>query len=248
MSRHTDANHNIWYDPIVLTNCAYVHCQDGCTGEITDCNYAEIGENNKDLSISDTNYLTIGTGNKNLTITKANYAIIGSDCENIKLGEHSKERFAEKTGAESVTVGHRVLGAEITGHNSKFDDSRNIEIDGTFNSMENSGVVFLDSASGNSLKNSSMVDLTKTNNNKIETKFLNLTEKQAFVDYAMVEKVTRVKNLAPAVNKQSDVNGVIYDKSLNVLVNPYREGDPKEGSVVKDKVVLKNNVWVKVKT
>jgi hypothetical protein len=246
--RHTDSNHNIWYDGVTLTNCTYVHCKDGCTGTFTNCDFVEIGENNVNITLNNVNYVVIGGNNATVAITDSDYVIVGSDCENIRVGSHdpSGTRFAGRTGGGSVVIGHSTIGAEITGFNSRLDKSRNIQADGTFNQVTKSGVVFLDDANGNELKNSSRLDLTQTNNNSIESINLNLNKKAAFVDYALVDDVTRVQSRVPAVNRQSDANGTILDRSLNTLINAPRGESPKGDAATAGKYTLQNGVFVKV--
>jgi hypothetical protein len=248
MARHTDNNNNVWYDGVTLTNCHYVHCKDGCTGTITDCNYVEIGENNTTLTLSNVDYCTIGDNNQTVTISNSDYIIVGSDCENVLVGSHSagNTRFTGRTGGNSIVVGHKIIGAEITGFNSKYDKSRNIQADGTFNKVTKSGVVFLDDANGNELNNSSRIDLKQTNNNSIETKNINLTNKAPFIDYALIDDVTRVQSKIPIVNRQADANGTILDRSLNMLINAPVGESPKGEPVTKDKYTLQNGVFVKV--
>jgi len=248
-------NHNKYYDTgdpdnnITLSNCTYVHCKDGCTGTVSDCNFVEIGENNTGLTLSNVDYCTISDNNKTVEISNSDYIIVGSDCENVLVGSHtgdSTSRFYGRTGANSLVVGHRTIGAEITGYNSKFDKSKNIQADGTFNKVVKSGAVFLDMANGNELNNSSRLDLTQTNNNSIESINLNLNKKAAFVDYALVDKVTRVDSKVPVVNRQADANGTILDRSLNTLINAPKGESPKGDPVTTDKYTLQNGVWVKI--
>ena len=249
MARYTDNNHNVWYDGVTLTNCTYVHCKDGCTGTVKDCNYIEIGENNTGLALDNVNYCTIGNNNATVDIANSDYIIVGSECENILVGSHtgdSTSRFYGRTGANSLVVGHRTIGAEITGYNSKFDKSKNIQADGTFNKVVKSGAVFLDMANGNELNNSSRVDLEKTNNNIVETKNINLTNKAPFIDYALIDDVTRVQSRVPVVNRQADANGTILDRSLNTLINAPKGESPKGETVTVDKYTLQNGVWIVV--
>lgn len=248
MARHTDANNNVWYDGVTLTNCTYVHCKDGCTGTVTDCNFIEIGENNTGLTLDTVTYCTIGDNNATVDIGNSNYIIVGSECENIKIGSHSSgnTRFTGRTGANSLVIGHKIIGAEITGWNSKYDKSRNIQADGTFNQVTKSGVVFLDDANGNELNNSSRIDLKQTNNNSVETKNINLTNKAPFIDYALIDDVTRVQSRVPVVNRQADANGTILDRSTNRLINAPKGESPKGDAVTTDKYTLQNGVFVKV--
>lgn len=245
---YDNINHNRWPDGVTLTNCTYVHCKDGCTGTITDCNYIEIGENNTGLTLDNVNYCTVGNNNTTVDIANSNYIIVGSECENIKIGSHSagNTRFTGRTGGNSLVIGHKIIGAEITGFNSKYDKSRNIQADGTFNQVTKSGVVFLDDANGNELNNSSRIDLKQTNNNCVETKNINLTNKAPFIDYALIDDVTRVQSRVPVVNRQADANGTILDRSLNRLINAPKGESPKGETVATDKYTLQNGVWIKI--
>lgn len=239
---YDDTNHNRYPDNVTLTNCTYTHVGDGCTGTITGCNFIEIGQNNTGLSLSNVDYAVIGDNNRTVAITDSDYIIVGSESENITIGSHSSEnsRFDGRTGGNSIVVGHNTIGAEITGRNSRYDRSRNIQADGTFNRVVKSGVVFLDNANGNELNNSSRVDLQHTNNNSVETKNLSLKDKAPFLDYALVNDVTRVKSKAPVVNRQSDASGTILDRSLNTLINKQDGKDSPQYTLV-------NGVWVRVK-
>jgi len=238
---YDDTNHNRYPDNVTLTNCTYTHVGEGCTGTITNSNFIEIGENNTGLSLSNVDYCTIGDNNRTVAITDSDYIIVGSESENITIGSHSSEnsRFEGRTGGNSIVVGHNTIGAEITGRNSRFDRSRNIQADGTFNQVVRSGVVFLDDANGNELNNSSRVDLQHTNNNSVETKNLSLKDKAPFLDYALINDVTRVKSKAPVVNRQSDASGTILDRSLNTLINKQDGKDSPQYTLV-------NGVWVRV--
>ena len=245
---YDNINHNRWPDGCTLTNCTYTNIKEGTTGVFSDCNFVEIGLNNVNVTLNSVNYVVIGDNNQTVTITGSDYIIVGSDCENVTVGSHSagNTRFTGRTGGNSIVVGHKIIGAEITGFNSKFDKSRNIQADGTFNQVTKSGVVFLDKANGNELNNSSRIDLKETNNNSLETKNINLTNKAPFVDYALIDDVTRVQSRVPVVNRQADANGTILDRSLNRLINAPKGESPKGDAVTTDKYTLQNGVWIKI--
>ena len=241
MAQHIDnVNHNVYWDGVTLTNCTYVRCGEGCTGTFINCNYMEIGENNTDLTMTNVDYLTMGDNNKTVTVYDADYTIIGSDGENIKLGEHTTTRFTGRTGSNSITIGHRVIGAEITGRNSEIDRSRNLEIDGTFTRVRRSGVIFVDEANGNTLDNSSRIDLTLTHNSQFETANIQLNQKKPFIDYATIDDVIRVKDINPVINRQSDATAMIVDNSLNTIINKNKEGKGRTH------YTKQNGIWVEV--
>lgn len=237
---YDNINHNRYPSGCTLTGCTYVHIGEGCTGIFVNCNFCEIGENNTDLNMTNVDYLTMGDNNKTVTVYDADYTIIGSDGENIKLGEHTTTRFTGRTGSRSITIGHRVIGAEITGRNSKFDKSRNLQIDGTFTNIKRSGVIFVDEANGNTLDNSSRIDLTLTHNSQFETANIQLNQKKPFIDYATVDDVIRVKDIKSVINRQSDATAMIVDNSLNTIINKNKDG---KGSTHYTKI---NGVWTEV--
>ena len=245
---YDNTNHNRYPNGCTLTNCSYTNIKEGTTGTFTNCNFVEIGENNTGLTLNNVNYVVIGDNNQTVTITGSDYIIVGSDCENITVGSHSSSnsRFTGRTGGNSLVIGHNIIGAEITGWNSKYDKSRNIQADGTFNKVVKSGVVFLDTANGNELNNSSRVDLKQTNNNTVETVNINLTNKAAFNDYALINKATRVESRVPVVYRQADANGTILDRSLNALINAPKGQSPTVDTPVPDKYTLQKGVWVLV--
>ena len=245
---YDNINHNRYPDGCILTNCSYTNIKEGTTGTFTNCNFVEIGLNNTGLTLDTVTYCTIGNNNTTVDIANSNYIIVGSECENIKIGSHSSSnpRFRGRTGGNSLVIGHKIIGAEITGWNSKYDKSKNIQADGTFNKVTKSGVVFLDTANGNELNNSSRVDLKQTNNNTLETVNINLTNKAAFNDYALVDKVTRVESRVPVVHRQADANGTILDRSLNTLINAPKGQSPTVDTPVPDKYTIQNGVWVLV--
>ena len=245
---YDNINHNRWPDGCTLTNCTYTNIKEGTTGVFSDCNYVEIGLNNVNVTLNSVNYVVIGDNNATVDIANSNYIIVGSECENIKIGSHSagNTRFTGRTGGNSLVIGHKIIGAEITGWNSKYDKSRNIQADGTFNQVTKSGVVFLDKANGNELNNSSRIDLKETNNNSLETKNINLTNKAPFIDYALIDDVTRVQSRVPVVNRQADANGTILDRSLNTLINAPVGESPKGDPVAPKQYTLQNGVWIVV--
>lgn len=243
MAKHTDANNNVWYDGITLSGtCTYVHVKDGCTGTITDCNYMEIGENNVNLALDGVDYCTIGDNNRNITISDSDYIIVGSECEDVMIGLHDQnnERFRNYTGASSITVGYKTINAQITGYNSKYQEAKSIQAEGAFNNVEKSGVVFIEDANGNELKQSTLVDLKETNNNSLETTNINLTKKEAFMDYATIKDVLRAESKIPVINRQADANGDILDISLNTIIT---KGNGSKGSTHYTKI---NGIWTLV--
>ena len=244
MAKHTDANNNIWYDGVTLTNCTYTHCKDGCTGVITNCNYIEIEENNVNLALDNVNYCTVGNNNTNVTVSNSDYIIVGSDNLNVTVGSHNNSRFTGRTGGNSIVIGHRVIATEITGENAEVFKTANGAIDGTFNDVKQSGMVVLDNSNGNKLDNSKRVDLTDTNNNVISTTNLTLEKRDAFLDYALIDKVTRVKVNKTTFEKQSDSSGVILDTQSDELINIAKDAAPKGGEPApKDTYSLVNGLW-----
>lgn len=239
---YDNINHNRWPDGCTLTNCTYVNIKEGTTGVFSDCNYMEIGENNTGLTLNNVNYVVIGDNNRNITISDSDYIIVGSECEDVMIGLHDQnnERFRNYTGASSITVGYKTINAQITGYNSKYQEAKSVQAEGAFNNVEKSGVVFIEDANGNELKQSTLVDLKETNNNSLETTNINLTKKEAFMDYATIKDVLRAESKIPVINRQADANGDILDVSLNTIIT---KGNGSKGSTHYTKI---NGIWVQV--
>lgn len=211
-------HHNSWPDGCTLTNCTFVHVGEGTTGTMTNVNYAEIGENNT-ITISNTEYITVGEGNTNVSISNSNYIIIGNNNTNITVGSHSHGSGLSGTGANSVVITRDVYGTEITGRSTKLHKTKYTNIDGYFNKIDFSKNILLNSANGNKLNHSTVINLENTNNNDIESAYMELKNKPAFYEYNLINKVITVESKVPPTVRQSDNTGIILDTTLNRLIN-----------------------------
>lgn len=215
---YDDINHNSWPEDCTLVNCSFVHVGDGTRGTLTNVNNAEIGENNT-VSISDAEYITMGDNNTNVDISNSNYVIIGNDNTNITVGSHSQGSGLSGTGANSVVITRDVYGTEITGTVAKIHKTKYIQVDGYFNSVDFSKNILLNSANGNSLNHSTVINMENTNNNDIESAYMELKNKPAFYEYNLIDRVITVESTVPPTVRQSDNTGIILDTTLNRLIN-----------------------------
>lgn len=247
MIHYDTINKNSWPDGITLTNCTYCNIKEGSTGTLTNCNFVEIGENNTNLTINNVKYMVIYNTNNNLTISNSRYIIVGDENRNINVGGHQTgSEFAERTGANSITVNNLNVGIEITGRNNKLYKTVNSQFDGSFNKTEDSGCIVIDNGVGNALNKSKLIAIKQTNNNVIATENLELVKKDAFVDYATVEKVKRVEYIVPSINKQSDNVGVVLDVATNKLING-TTNDQKELESTTENYTIVGGQWTKIK-
>ena len=219
MAMHYDTvNHNSYPDGCTLTSCTFVHVGEGTTGTISNTHYAEIGEDNT-ITISGVNYLTIGENNTNITISNSTYVIVGNDNTNVTIGSHSQGSGTSGTGGNSIVVTREIYGAEITGRSINLHKSKYADIDGLFNKVNFSKNVLLNKANGNKLNHSTVINMERTNNNNVESAYMELKDKQPFNEYNLINKVIRVESMTPLITRQSDNTGVILDVNNNVLVN-----------------------------
>lgn len=239
---YDDVNHNSYPDGCTLTSCTFVHVGEGTTGTISNTNYAEIGEDNT-VTISGVNYLTIGENNTNVNISNASYIIVGNDNTNVTIGSHSQGSGLSGTGANSIVITRDIYGAEITGRSGKLHKTKYTNIDGYFNKIDFSKNVMLNQSNGNNLNHSTVINLERTNNNDIEAAYMQLTDKQPFYEYNLINRVITVEPTAPPVNRQSDNTGVILDMNLNALIN---KNDLK--SDTKKQYTKVNGQWAEVNT
>lgn len=224
-------NHNSYPDGVTLTNCTYVNVKDGCTGTISNTDYAEIGENNTDLVITDSSYIEIGKNNRNVTVTSSDYVKIGENNKYITVGSN----------ANSVSVSRDCYNITATGGNTLMYKATNCDVDGLFNKIENSGSIKIENSVGTKLEYSKSVSVQNTNNNRISTSQLSLENKNAFMGYTKYKKVTRAESLVTEIDRQSDSVGTILDTQLNSLINT--GSDLKSG---KQKYTKVNGVWTLV--
>jgi hypothetical protein len=219
MAMHYDTvNHNSYPDGCTLTSCTFVHVGEGTTGTISDTHYAEIGEDNS-ITISGVNYLTIGENNTNVTVSNSDFIIIGDDNANITIGSHSTGSGLTGTGGNSINITREVRKVEITGIGSKIHKTRYTDIDGYFNKVDFSKNVYLKNANSNRLNHSTVINMEETNNNDVQSAYMELKKKQPFYEYNLIENAITVESMAPPVVRQSDNTGIILDNTLNKLIN-----------------------------
>lgn len=245
MARHYNPDtHCSWYDGITLVNCSWVNVQDGCTGTIENTQYAEIAENNS-VTISNCRYIVIHEDNTNINLTDASYVVVGVHNNNVNIGSHTAgTEFQERTGAVSIRI-NRLRGVEVTGWNNRLHNTVFSQIDGLFNHSEGGNSITIDNGVGNELRQSKVIHLKNTNNNTVATENLDLTEREAFIEYAKVGKVTRVAKKVPVIDLQADNIGTILDTTNNRLVNG-KTNDIKEVSDDKHTYTISGGVWTKV--
>lgn len=228
--RHTDANNNIWYDPVTLSgSCSFVHCKEGCTGTITNCNFVEIQENNVNLTLDNVDYCKIGSNNHTVTITNSDYIIVGTGNRSVAVGtQQNPSTTVTRTGASSVSVARRVVGVSVTGSNMSLYKTKYSEIDGVYNEVNNSGSVVMSDSTGNRLNRCRTVELIQTNNNRLEADNMSLSRRDPFMAYTRQNQAIRAESTIERIERQADSVGTIFDTQLNILVNPKSEGKGKQ--------------------
>lgn len=224
-------NHNSYPDEVTLANCTYVNVKNGCTGTISNTNYAEINENNTDLNITDSSYIEIGKNNRNVTVISSEYVKIGENNKYITVGSNSN----------SISVSRDCYNITATGGNTLMYKATNCDVDGLYNKIENSGSIKIENCVGTKLEYSKSVNIQNTNNNRISTSQLSLESKKAFMGYTKYKKVTRAESLVTEIDRQSDSVGTILDTQLNSLINT---GSDLKSE--KQKYTKVNGVWTLV--
>jgi hypothetical protein len=234
-------NHNSYPDEVTLTNCTFVHVADGTTGTVTNTNYAEIGTGNS-VTITNVNYMTIGDNNTNVVISNSNYIIIGNSNTNVKVGSHSQGSGLRGTGANSVVITRDTYGIEVTGRWAKFHKTKYTQVDGYFNKVDFSKNVLLNNSNSNKLNHSTVINLERTNNNDIESAYMELRDRPAFYEYNLINRVITVESTAPPIVRQSDNTGVVLDTTLNRLINK-----DELKSETKTQYTKVNGQWAEIK-
>lgn len=226
-----------------ISGCNNINLGNNNTGSILSSNNIEIGDNNSDLTIQNSSGITIGNdnrtvlleantgifvGNKNSAITlsiQTNSNIIGSENRTIKL-----QGSNNKINCGCLNV--------ISGDFSTIDESSHVSLTNSlFNKIEGCNAVELSDSVGNEISIGSVINVNKTNNNKIHTTHLDLTNKNAFVRTTSIKNVKCVEDVSLNKMERSDSQGTTLNTKLNLKPS---------ADISKNNYYIKNNVWVGV--
>lgn len=213
---------------VQIESCENIVVGNGSKVNLSGCNNVTIGEQNN-LSIDNIEGVSVVDNNENLKLNS--YTLVGSRNFEINI-----------VGGNNVIYnGNREVN--LLGDFNEINESRYIELDGSFNSLRNSELIGFKESVGNEVDNSYSVDVIKSNNSSISTKNLVIEGKTPFVSYKSYKNsdIKVVKNLVEPENLQSDNKARILDIDKQKFVGESGEDGLKNINSFK----LVGGVWTK---
>ena len=213
---------------VTIDNSQNIVVGEGSTINISGCNNLTIGEQNI-FSIDNIEGISVGDNNENLKLNSYNIVWSG----NFEINVTGKNNF--------IGNGNREIN--LLGDFNEINESRYIELDGSFNSLRNSELIGMKDGVGNLIEDSYSVDIIKSNNSSIAVKDLVVEGKSPFVSYKSDKnsEIKVVKNLVEPENLQSDNKARILDIEQQKFVGESGEDGLKNVNSFK----LDNGVWTK---
>ena len=227
----------------VIRNSKNIYVSD-CQVQIESCENIVVGESST-VNLSGCNNVTIGEQNK-LSIDNVEGVDVGDNNGNLKLNNYNivwSNNFEINITGENNFIGNGNQEINLVGDFNQVENSRYIELDGSFNSLRNSELVGMKEGVGNEVVGSNSIDIIKSNNSSISTKNLVIEGKTPFVSYHSNKNsdVKVVKNLVQPIDLQSDNRGRVLDINQQRFLN---EVGP-DGTKNVNSFRLVGGVWVK---
>ena len=216
------------YCQVQIESCENIVINKDSRVDLSGCNNLTIGENNK-FSLDNIEGVSVGDENGNLKLN--NYNIVWSG------------NFEINIVGENNFIGNGNQEINLVGDFNQVENSRFIELGGSFNYLRNSELVGMKEGFGNDLLNCNSVDVIKSNNSSVSTKNLVIEGKTPFVSYHSNKNsdVKVVKNLVQPIDLQSDNRGRVLDINQQRFLNEVGPDGTKNVNSFK----LDNGVWVK---
>ena len=226
-----------------IQNSKNIYVSD-CQVEIESCENIVVGEGSK-VNLSGCNNLTIGEQNK-LSIDNVEGVSVGENNGNLKLNSYNivwSGNFEINVTGENNVIYNGNQEINLVGDFNQVENSRYVELDGSFNSLRNSELVGMKEGVGNLIEDSYSIDVIKSNNSSIAVKDLVIEGKQPFVSYKSDKNsnIKVVRNLVQPIDLQSDNRGRVLDINMQKFVGETGEDGLKNVNSFK----LDNGIWVK---
>ena len=193
----------------IVINSSNIIIGDGATVSISGSSDVVVG-GSSNVNISGSTSVTVGERNT-LTLTDKTAVSIVDDNENLSLGNYNKIGSRNKSveiAGENNVIESNNYSLNLEGDLNNVDNTRFVEIFGSFNNIEKTDLAKMTTAVGNKIFNSSSVDVVNTNNNVVAVRNIKIEGKPAFLQYGSKPNsdVKVVKNLINKVNMQADNN------------------------------------------
>lgn len=213
---------------VQIESCENIVVGNGTTVNLSGCNNLTIGENNK-FSLDNIGSVSVGDNNGNLKLNSYNIVWSGNFEINV-------------TGENNVIYnGNQEIN--LVGDFNEINESRYVELNGSFNSLRNSELIGMKEGVGNEVDNSYSIDIIKSNNSSIAVKDLVIEGKTPFVSYKSNKNsdIKVVKNLVQPIDLQSDNRGRV----LNIEQQKFVGETGPDGLKNVNSFRLVGGVWTK---
>ena len=226
-----------------ISNSGNIFVSD-CQVEIESCENIVVNKNSK-VNLSRCNNLTIGENNK-FSLDNIEGVSVGDNNGNLKFNSYNivwSGNFEINVTGENNVIYNGNQEINLVGDFNQVENSRFIELGGSFNSLRNSELIGMKEGVGNEVENSYSVDVIKSNNSSISTKNLVVEGKTPFVSYKSDKnsEIKVVKNLVQPENLQSDNRGRVLDINQQKFVG--ETGPDGTKNINSFKIV--DGVWTK---
>ena len=213
---------------VEIESCENIVVGEGSTINISGCNNLTIGENNK-FSLDNIEGVSVGDNNGNLKLNSYNIVFSGN--------------FEISVTGENNFIGNGNQEINLIGDFNQVENSRFIELGGSFNSLRNSELIGMKEGVGNLIEDSYSIDVIKSNNSSIAVKDLVIEGKTPFVSYKSDKnsEIKVVKNLVEIDNLQSDNKARILDIEQQKFVGETGEDGLKNTNSFK----IVDGIWTK---
>ena len=226
-----------------ISNSKNIYVSD-CQVEIESCENIVVDEGSK-VNLSGCNNVTIGENNK-FSIDNIEGISVGDENENLKLNSYNivwSGNFEISVTGENNFIGNGNQEINLVGDFNQVENSRFIELGGSFNSIKGSELIGMKEGVGNLIEDSYSIDIIKSNNSSIAVKDLVVEGKTPFVSYKSDKNsdIKVVKNLVQPENLQSDNKARILDINQQRFLNEVGPDGLKNTNSFR----LVGGVWVK---
>ena len=226
-----------------ISNSKNIYVSD-CQVQIESCENIVVGKDSK-VDLSGCNNLTIGENNK-FSLDNIEGVDVGDNNGNLKLNNYNivwSGNFEINVTGENNFIGNNNQEINLVGDFNEINESRYIELDGSFNSLRKSELIGMKEGVGNLVEDSYSIDVIKSNNSSIAVKDLVIEGKTPFVSYRSNKNsdLKIVKNLVQPIDLQSDNRGRVLDINQQRFLNEVGEDGTKNTNSFK----LVGGVWTK---
>ena len=206
-------------EDIILSNCHNLIIGSGNSGELSDCEYCTIKDNNSKIKIYNSIGVYIGSNNDTITVSRSNDIQINDNNNNITIDNKHTNIVGTNNNGIVINGNNNLLNNDnidvVTADFNTIDNSTYVRVEGSFNEVKNSNSIDIKNSFSNKLNASKVITIANTNNNEISTTNLEVNNKNAFTKYITIDGNRQVKNINQHLFDRADSQGTTLNTKLN---------------------------------